>query len=167
MTRDTETGRETVNTGGRGGSETVDGGHGVHTAQEQRQPLPGHGIGLHEVRGRVEVQEVGSLPNAPCRQAESRARRQVHRAVRDIPGDAVGQQLGQSAVDRGVRLAQDERQLRRFDERHPGQGVEQLSVGESHGTSVAKKRPGGQSPSDSGSMLQPQKTMVDLTERHC
>ena len=42
----------------------------------------------------------------------------------DTPGDAVGQQAGQGAVDRGVRLAEDERQLRRIDERRPAEGVE-------------------------------------------
>ena len=30
-------------------------------------------------------------------------------------------------VDRGVRFAEDERQLRRVDERRPAEGVEQLS----------------------------------------
>lgn len=40
--------------------------------------------------------------------------------------DAFGQQAGQGAVDRGVRLAEDARQLRRVDKRHPAEGVEQL-----------------------------------------
>ncbi len=64
----------------------------------------------------------------------------------DTTGYAVGQQLGQSAVDGRVRLAQDERQLRRFDERHPAEGVEQLLVGSGHVSSVATERPGGQPP---------------------
>ena len=39
-----------------------------------------------------------------------------------------GQQVCQDAVDRGVRLVENERQLRRVDERRPAEGVEQLSV---------------------------------------
>ena len=35
-------------------------------------------------------------------------------------------------VDRGVGLADNERQLRRIDEGRPAEGVEQLSVGEGH-----------------------------------
>ena len=48
------------------------------------------------------------------------------------PDDAVGQQAGQGAVDGRMGLAQDARQLRRVDERHPAEGVEQLSFGECH-----------------------------------
>ena len=36
---------------------------------------------------------------------------------------------GQRAVDRGVRLAEDERQLRRVDEGRPAEGVEHLTIG--------------------------------------
>ena len=42
--------------------------------------------------------------------------------------EAFGQQVCQDAVDRGVRLVENERQLRRVDERRPAEGVEQLSV---------------------------------------
>ena len=44
------------------------------------------------------------------------------------PHYALRQQVTQGSVDGGVRLAQDERQLRRLDERRPAEGVEQLSV---------------------------------------
>ena len=44
------------------------------------------------------------------------------------PNDAIRQQVGQHSMDRGVRLAENERQLRRVDERRPAEGVEQLSV---------------------------------------
>ena len=54
------------------------------------------------------------------------------------PGDAVGQQVGQGAVDGGVRLTEDERQLRRIDERRPAEGVEQLPVGDCHVLSVSE-----------------------------
>ena len=93
-------------------SEAVDGGHRIHPADEQRQPLPGHGVGPHEVRGRAEVQELGSCRNALRRQAVPPAGRQVDGAVGDPPHDAVGQQVTQVSVVRGVRLAQDERQIR-------------------------------------------------------
>ena len=39
------------------------------------------------------------------------------------PGDAVGQQVGQYSVDRGVRFAQDACQFRRIDERRPAERV--------------------------------------------
>ena len=54
------------------------------------------------------------------------------------PDDAGGQQAGKVPVDRRVRLAEDARQFRRVDERHPAKGVEQLSVGEGHISSVAE-----------------------------
>ena len=38
-----------------------------------------------------------------------------------------GQQVDQGTVNRGVRLAEDERQLRRVDEGRPAEGVEHLS----------------------------------------
>ena len=47
-------------------------------------------------------------------------------AMTDSPGGAFSQQARQVAVDRRVGLAQDVRQFRRVDERHPAEGVEQL-----------------------------------------
>ena len=76
--------------------------------------------------------------NTPSCQVVSLARRQVSGAVADAPHDAVGQQTGQGTVDGRVRLAQDERQFRRVDERHSVDGVEQLTVATSHVLSVAK-----------------------------
>ena len=46
--------------------------------------------------------------------------------------DAFGQQVGKGAVDRRVRLAENERQFRRIDEGRPAEGVEQLSFGKGH-----------------------------------
>ena len=40
-------------------------------------------------------------------------------AVTDPPDDALCQQVGQGAVNRGVRLAENARQLCRVDEGHP------------------------------------------------
>ena len=40
------------------------------------------------------------------------------------PSYAVSQQVGQCSVDGRVRLAEDARQLRRVDERHPAEGIE-------------------------------------------
>ena len=40
---------EAVDAGGERRGESVDGVHGVHPADEQRQPLPGHRVGSHEV----------------------------------------------------------------------------------------------------------------------
>ena len=68
----------------------------------------------------------------------------MYGAAADPSGDVLGQQVGQMAVDSRVRLAQDARQLRRVDERHPAEGVEQLSVGCNHNTSLAIEHPGGQ-----------------------
>ena len=48
------------------------------------------------------------------------------------PDDTVGQQIGQGSVNRRVGLAEDARQLRRVDKRHPAEGVEQLSIREGH-----------------------------------
>ena len=59
------------------------------------------------------------------------------------PADAFGQQVGQGAVDGRVRLAENERQLRRIDEGRPAEGVEQLSFGDRHVLSVAKESPDG------------------------
>ena len=47
-------------------------------------------------------------------------------------------------MDCGVRLAENERQLRRIDEGRPAEGVEQLSFGDRHVSRVAIERPGGQ-----------------------
>ena len=44
------------------------------------------------------------------------------------PDDALGQQVAQGSVDGGARLAKNERQLHRVDERRLAEGVEQLSV---------------------------------------
>ena len=41
-------------------------------------------------------------------------------------------------VDRGVGLAENERQLRRIDEGRPAEGVEQLSFGEGHVSNSSK-----------------------------
>lgn len=67
----------------------------------------------------------------------------------DATGDAVSEQVSQMAVDGRVRFLQDERQLHRVDERHPAEGVEQLSVGKGHSPSVTIERPGGQPSRDS------------------
>ena len=96
---------------GHGSGEAVDGGHRVHPAYEQRQPLLGHRIGPHEVRGRVEVQKVGSLSDTTGRQVVSPARRQVDGTVAHPPHDAVGRQASQDVADGRVRLAQDEGQI--------------------------------------------------------
>ena len=55
------------------------------------------------------------------------------------PEDAGGQHAGQCSVNRGVRLAENERQFRRIDERHPAEEVENLSIGDCHTMSVAKE----------------------------
>ena len=87
------------------------------------------------------------MSDALGRQVVSLARRQVGGAVAHAPDNAVGQQVGQGSVDGRVRLAQDARQFRRVDERHPAEGVEEverLSVGEGHISSVVKEGRGGQ-----------------------
>ena len=48
-----------------------------------------------------------------------------------------------------VRLAENESQFRRIDERRPAEGVEQLSFGEGHVSSVAKKGCRGKHADDS------------------
>ena len=83
----------------------------------------------------------GGFADALGRRVVSQARRQVGGAVAHPPNDAFVHQVGQSAVDGRVGLAKDERQLRRFDEGHPGEGVEQVLVGEGHKLSVAIERP--------------------------
>ena len=116
-------GAQPLHAGGERGGESIDGGHRVHAADEQRQPLPGHRVGPNEVRGRREAEEPGGLSDAVGRQEVSLARRQVGGAVADPPGVAVGQQVGQCSVDGRVRLAEDACQLRRVDERRPAEGV--------------------------------------------
>ena len=49
------------------------------------------------------------------------------------------QQAGQGAVDGGVGLTQDERQLRRVDEGRPAESVEHLSFGQGHSSSVGDR----------------------------
>ena len=107
-------------------------GHRVHPADEQREPLSGRGVGAHEVRGRVEAKGVGGLADALGSQVVPSARRQMGGPVAHPPDDAVGQQAGQGSVDSRVGLAEDARQLRRVDERHPAEGVKHLSFGEGH-----------------------------------
>ena len=60
------------------------------------------------------------------------------------PNDAFPQQVAQGSVDSGVRLAKDARQLRRVDKRRPAEGVEQLSFGDCHASSVTIECLGGQ-----------------------
>ena len=55
------------------------------------------------------------------------------------PDDAVSKKAGQGAVNRGVGFAEDARQFRRFDERHPAEGMEEPLVGKRHVSSVAKE----------------------------
>ncbi len=104
-------GPEPVDAGGHRGGESVDAGHRVHPADQQHQPLPGHGVGPHEVRRREEAQYVCGFSDAFGRQEVSPARRKVGGAVAHAHGDAVGEQAGQGAVDRRVWLAQDACQL--------------------------------------------------------
>ncbi len=68
-------------------------------------------IGAHEVRGRLEVEHLGGFVDATGRQIVSLAGRQLGGAMADAPGNSVGQQTGQFAVDRRVRLAEDACQL--------------------------------------------------------
>ena len=97
-------------------------GHRIDTWA--RQPLPGHGVGAHEVRGRRKAENPGGLSDALVCQVVSLARRQVGGAVAHPPHDALGQQVGQGPVDGGVRLAKDAGQLCRIDERRPAEGIE-------------------------------------------
>ena len=114
-------------------------GHRIDTWA--RQPLPGHRVGSHEVRGRREAEQLRCLSDAVGRQVVSLAGRQVGGAVTHPPGDAFGQEAGQGAVDRGVRLAENERQFRRIYERRPAEQVEQLSVGDGHVSSLPEQWP--------------------------
>ena len=79
----------------------------VHPSDEQRKPLPRHGVGPHEVRGRVEAKDLSGFTDSLGCQVVSLARRQMHCAVANFPNDAIGQEAGQDAVDGGVRLAQE------------------------------------------------------------
>ena len=133
-----------VDAGVHRGSESVDAGHRVQPADEQRQPLPGHGVGPHEVRGRGKAEQLSGLSDAFGRQVVPLARRQMGGAVAHTPDYAFGQQVAQGSVDCGVRLAENKRQLRRIDERRSAKGVEQLSFGEGHMLRVAKESPDGQ-----------------------
>ena len=137
-------GPEPVDAGGHRGGESVDAGHRVHPADEQREPLPGHGIGPHKVRWRLKAEHPGGFTDSLRRQVVSLARRQVGGTVAGAPNDALGQQAGQGAVDGGVGLTQDERQLRRVDEGRPAESVEHLSFGQGHSSSVGIEQPGGQ-----------------------
>ena len=87
------------------------------------------GISSHEVRWRLKAEQLRGMSDALGRQVVSPARRQVDGAVAHAPGDALGQQAGQGAVDRSVGLAQDARQFRRVDKRRSAEGVEQQSFG--------------------------------------
>ena len=91
-----------------------------------------HRVSPHEVRGRLEAEHLGGFADSIGRQVVSVARRQMGGAVAHTPDDALGQQAGQGSVNRGVRLAENERQFRRIDERRPAEGVENLSVREGH-----------------------------------
>ena len=44
-------------------------------------------------------------------------------------------------MDSGVRLAENERQFRRIDERHQAEGVEQMSFGDGHASSLPEQWP--------------------------
>ena len=101
-----------VRAGRECGAEAVDGSNRLHPAVEQRQLLSGSGVSPHVVRGSVEAKHPSGFANALGRQVVSLARRQVGCAVAHAPDDALAHEVAQSEVDRGVRLAEDERQLR-------------------------------------------------------
>ena len=84
-------GPEPVDAGGQRGGETVDAGHRVHPADDQRQPLPGRGGGVHEVRWGGEAERPGGFADTLGCQVVSLARRQVGGAVTHPPDDALGQ----------------------------------------------------------------------------
>ena len=91
--------------------------------------LPGRRVCPHEVsRGSQSRAPRQSHPDAVGSQIVSLARRQVGGAVAHPLDDAVGPHVGQGSVDRGVRLAENERQFRRIDERRSAEGVQQLST---------------------------------------
>ena len=106
--------------GGRAGGQrcclAVHRGYGVHPTDEQREPLPGHGIGPHEVRGRVVIQGVGGFTYAFPREVVAVAGGQMGCAVADPPGGTVLQQAGQGAVNGRQRLAQEQGQFVHVDE---------------------------------------------------
>ena len=69
------------------------------------------------------MEDPGGFADALGSQVVSLARRQEGGAVVYSPGDALGQQVGKGAVDRRVRLAENERQFRRIDEGRPAEGI--------------------------------------------
>ena len=117
-------GFQAVHAGGQGCRQAVYQGHGVHAADEQCQPLPGPGVGPHEVRRRVVAQDIGGFGDALLREIVAVAGRQMGRAVAHPSGQASLQQGGQGAVHRRQRLAQDQRQFPRVDEGHEAEVVE-------------------------------------------
>ena len=66
---------------------------------------------MHEVRGRRKAEQPRGFADSLRCQEVPTARRQLGGAVTDAPDDAIGQQAGQGAVDRRVRLAQNACQL--------------------------------------------------------
>ena len=60
-------GFQSVHAVGKGCGQAVHRGHGVHTAQQQSQPLPGHRVGPHELR-----RGVGALAGEVVRWLEGR-----------------------------------------------------------------------------------------------
>ena len=83
--------REPVCAGGECGGESLDAGHRVHPADEQRRPLFGRGVGPHEVRESRKAEDPSGVANAAGRQVLWLARRQVGGAVAHFPHDAVRQ----------------------------------------------------------------------------
>ena len=69
------------------------------------------GVGSHEVRGGGKAEQPRSLSDALGRQVVPLARRQVGGAVVNAPGNTVGKQAGQCAVNGRGRLARDACQL--------------------------------------------------------
>ena len=94
------------------------------------------GLGPHEVRESLKADGPGNLADAFGVQAVSLARQQVSDAVAYPPDDAVGQQLSQMAVDGRLGMAKDGGQLHQVDERHPVEGVEEMSFGTGHKSSL-------------------------------
>ena len=135
-------GPERIDAGGHRGGESVDGGHRVHSADEQREPLPGRGVDQSEGVSKPRTPAALRMPLAV--RWYLLARRQVGGPVAHAPDNALGQQGGQGAVDRRVRLAEDACQLRRIDEWRPAEGVEHLLFGHGHSSSVAIEGTGGQ-----------------------
>ncbi len=80
-----------IKSGRHGGGQAIYGGHGVHPAYEQRQSLPVHGVGPHEVRGRVEAEDPRGFVDALGRQVVLLAGRPVSigKMTRAIPSESV------------------------------------------------------------------------------